>query len=716
MRAALGVLALSLGAAAAVLGIATLAAGLRRGDGRLLRIGRRYVFAVFAASLLAVGAMEWALLSHDFSLAYVARNHGRATPLLFTVTGLWAALEGSILLWAAVLGGYLTVTVIRFRRRADDPLVAWATLVGLAVALFFFALMLGPANPFKLVEGTIPPDGAGPNPLLQNHPLMAFHPPMLYLGYVGFTIPFSFAVAALVTGRFGEGWLADTRRTTLVAWGFLTAGIVFGAWWSYEVLGWGGYWAWDPVENASLLPWLTGTAFLHSVMVQERRGMLRVWNLSLVIATFCLTIFGTFLTRSGIVNSVHAFTQSSIGPWLLTFLGLVAAVGIGLIAWRGDALRAPGRIDSAVSREAAFLGNNLLFGGLAFVVLLGTVFPLVVEAVRGEQMSVGAPYFDRMAVPLGLALLFLMAVAPALPWRAASGAVLRDRLAGPAWTGALAVLVAVVLGARSLAAVLAVGLAAFALAAIVHKVGVGIRSRRRARQEAYPRAAWRMLRGNPRHYGGLVVHAGVVMVAVAIAMSQSYSTKETVRLAEGQSAEVAGYRVTFLDRSTRRTEQKTSFVARMRIERGGRDLGVYAPAISSYPRMAVGTPSVRTGLLRDVYLTVASAPTERGPVTFGVAVNPMVLWLWLGGAVMAVGTGLALVPADDGRRRVAARGRATGGAAGGGGTGDPAGAGETEGRGLAPAPAGVAGGRSARAPVGDEEPVGDPLPAPREPV
>ena len=274
----------------------------------------------------------------------------------------------------------------------------------------------------------MPLDGRGPNPLLQNHPLMAFHPPMLYLGYVGFTVPFSFAMAALITGRFGEGWLADTRRTTLVAWGFLTVGIILGAWWSYEVLGWGGYWGWDPVENASLLPWITATAFIHSVMVQERRGMLRVWNLSLVIATFALTILGTFLTRSGIVTSVHAFSQSAIGPWLLTFLFIVMFTGVGLIAWRADKLHAPGRIDSPVSREAAFLANNLLFAALAFVVLLGTVFPLLAEALRGSTLSVGEPYFDRMGAPIGLMLLFLMAIAPALPWRATSGDVLQHRL------------------------------------------------------------------------------------------------------------------------------------------------------------------------------------------------------------------------------------------------------------------------------------------------
>src|SRR5262249_34268789 len=274
-----------------------------------------------------------------------------------------------------------------------------------------------------------------------------------YMGYVGFTVPFCFAIASLVTGRSGEGWLADTRRATLIAWGFLTIGIVLGAWWSYEVLGWGGYWAWDPVENASLLPWLTGTAFLHSVIVQERRGMLRVWNLSLVIATFCLTILGTFLTRSGVLNSVHSFTESTIGPALLAFLGVVAVTGIGLIAWRGDRLHAPGRVDSVVSRESAFLANNLLFAVFAFVVLLGTVYPLLAEALQGRRLSVGEPYFDRMTTPIGLALLFLMAVAPALPWRATSSAVIRNRFLVPAVVGGGAMMVAVALGAHGFAPV-----------------------------------------------------------------------------------------------------------------------------------------------------------------------------------------------------------------------------------------------------------------------
>jgi cytochrome c-type biogenesis protein CcmF len=396
VTAALGTAGVALGLTSSVLGALTLGVGLRRGRPDLLRTARSWAWLVLGGAGLAVAAMEVALLTHDFSLRYVAANGSRSTPLLYTVASLWSALEGSILLWALVLGGWLVAAVTRFRSRLDDPLVAWATIAMLAVAAFFFALVLGPANPFETVAGAEPTDGPGPNPLLQDHPLMAIHPPFLYLGYVGFTVPFAFAVATLVTGRVDEGWLAATRRFTLLAWGALTVGIVLGAWWSYEVLGWGGYWAWDPVENASLLPWLTGTAYLHSVMVQERRGMLRVWNLSLLMATFSLTILGTFLTRSGVLDSVHSFTESPIGPWLLTFFAVTVLTGVGLIGWRGDRLRAPGRIDSPLSREGAFLANNLLFAAFAFVVLLGTVFPLVVEAVQGERISVGTPYFNRM--------------------------------------------------------------------------------------------------------------------------------------------------------------------------------------------------------------------------------------------------------------------------------------------------------------------------------
>jgi cytochrome c-type biogenesis protein CcmF len=442
VNAALGTAGIVLGVAASIGGVVTLAVALLGGRRNLIPVGRSYVMLALLGAVLAFVAMERALITRDFTVQYVADNGSHDTPALYNFATLWAALEGSILLWALVLTGYMALVVHKFRKRLDDPLVGWAMLTMLVVSGFFFLLLLMPANPFTAFDPPAGFDGPGPNPLLQNHPLMAFHPPALYLGYVGFTVPFAFAVAALVTGRVGEGWLLETRRWTLFAWGFLTFGIVLGAWWSYEVLNWGGYWGWDPVENASLLPWLTGTAFIHSVMVQERRGMLRVWNLSLVCATFSLTILGTFLTRSGVIASVHAFTEGSIGAWLLGFFGLTVAVTLGLIGWRADRLRAPGSVDSPVSREGAFLANNVLFAGFAFVVLLGTVFPLIVEAANDDQLSVGSPYFDSMTIPIGLTLLFLMAIAPVLPWRKASTELLSQRLFWPAWAGTAAIVVA----------------------------------------------------------------------------------------------------------------------------------------------------------------------------------------------------------------------------------------------------------------------------------
>ncbi len=655
MKAQLGYGFLAIGLASSLLGLITIAVGIARHRPKLLERGRRYVGVVLLSAVGAFVVMEWALFSHDFSLQYVANNAARATPGLYTFTAAWAALEGSILLWVLALAIYVAVTAFVFRGRSSDPLVAWATLVQFGVLLFFFALILIAANPFKQVTGAIPLDGQGPNPLLQNHPLVAVHPPILYAGYVGFTIPFSFAVAALVTGRFGEGWLADVRRTTLVSWGLLTVGIVLGAWWSYSVLGWGGYWGWDPVENASLLPWLTATAFIHSVMVQERRGMLRVWNLSLVLATFCLTILGTFLTRSGVINSVHAFSQSSIGPWLLTFLGVCAFGSVALIFWRGDQLRSPGRIDSPISREAAFLVNNLLFAGFALVVLMGTVFPLLVQALQNKQITIGEPYFERLGVPIGLALLFLMAVGPALPWRAASWELLRDRLLIPAWVGAITLVVAIALGARGIANVLAFALGAFTLASVARSMYVGVRARRRAhRSEGRVMSALRTVRGNPRLYGGLTVHVGVVVIAVALATTSGWTTKTELNLAPGQSAHVRGHTVTFIRNEFESSAQKNTIKAHVHIE----GVGSFTPAISTYPNFAdgIGTPSVHTNPLHDWYVTLVSAPTS-GNVTIVVQVGTMVMWLWIGGLIMALGTALALVPAR--KRRVRPREKVT---------------------------------------------------------
>ncbi len=634
MNAALGTAGVALGLAAAVIGAITIVIGLVGHKPALLRSSRLYVGLLIVGALLTFVAMERALITRDFSLSYVARNGSTRTPPLFNFAALWSALEGSIILWSLILTGYIAVVVHHFRKRLTDPIVGWAIATMLVVAAFFFLLMLGPANPFEQVKGVIPTDGPGPNPLLQNHILMAFHPPMLYLGYVGFTVPFAFAIAALITGRVGEGWLIETRRWTLFAWGFLTVGIILGAWWSYEVLGWGGYWAWDPVENASFLPWLTGTAYLHSVMVQERRGMLRVWNLSLLCATFSLTILGTFLTRSGVLDSVHAFSESQIGPFILTFFAIVVLGSISLIGWRADRLRSPGSIDSPISREGAFLANNVLFAAFAFVVLLGTVFPLVLEAANGERISIGRPYFDRMTMPIGIALLFLMAVAPVLPWRKASGELLLHRLIWPAWIGTGVVVLAVAFGARGFVPLVAFGLGGFAAGAAIRQIVLATR-----------RQGLHGLVG--RANGGMIVHVGVVVIAVALAASSSYSHSAEFVLKPGESASLAGHTITYLGLERLTEAQKSIVRARVQVD-GGQ---VYAPALSKFPggSNTIGTPSVRTGLRGDVYLTLLDVPDDdAGAVRLGLLVMPLAVWLWIGGALMAVGTLLAAWP---GRRR-----------------------------------------------------------------
>jgi cytochrome c-type biogenesis protein CcmF len=634
VNSTLGTAGIVLGVAASALGIVTVAWGLRRRRPELLETGWSYSLLVLLGAVVAAIAMQRALITRDFSVSFVHDNGSTRTPPIFNVATMWSALEGSILLWTLILAGFTVHVARRFRSRLSDPLVGTALLVMFVVCLFFFLLVLGPANPFTRVDVPVGYDGPGPNPLLQEHILMAVHPPMLYLGLVGFTVPFAFAIAALATGRLGEGWLIETRRATLLAWGFLTIGIILGAWWSYEVLGWGGFWGWDPVENASLLPWLTGTAYLHSVMVQERRGMLRVWNLSLLCATFSLTILGTFLTRSGVLESVHAFSDSDIGAWLLTFFVLIVAVTLGLIGWRGDRLRSPGSIDSPVSREGAFLANNVLFAGFAFVVLLGTVFPLLAEALNDRPLSVGAPYFNRMTVPIGIGLLFLMAVAPVLPWRKASEEVLARRLVWPAWAGAIAMTAAVALGTRGAGTVLVFGLGAFAAGSAVRQLVLATR-----------RQGWRGLVG--RANGGMIVHVGVVVIAVAIAANGHYAHEVEARYQPGQTRTISGHDITYL--STEVVQERNREATKVRVQVDGGQ--VYEPALSRYSGFGslIGTPSVKTGLTEDVYLTVTRLPEEGSDtVTLRVIIQPMALWLWVGGGVMALGTVLAAWP---GRRR-----------------------------------------------------------------
>ncbi|CAN5443504.1 heme lyase CcmF/NrfE family subunit [soil metagenome] len=637
MNAAFGTGGVILGLVASVGAIITLAVGLWGKRPDLLRMSRTYALMVLAGALISFAAMERALITRDFSLKFVATNGSADTPALYNFATLWSALEGSILLWALILAGYTVAVMWKFRARLSDPLVGWAMLTMFVVCLFFFGLMMGPANPFRTLA-EVPTAGPGPNPLLQNHPLMAFHPPMLYLGYVGFTVPFAFAIAALATGRLGEGWLVETRRWTLFAWTFLTIGIVLGSWWSHEVLGWGGFWAWDPVENASFLPWLTGTAFIHSVMVQERRGMLRVWNLSLLCATFALTILGTFLTRSGVVDSVHAFSDSTIGPILLGFFGLIVLVTVGLVGWRGDRLRSPARIDSPASREGAFLLNNIVFAGFAFVVLLGTVFPLISEALTNDRVTVGVPYFERMTMPIGLMLLFLMAMAPVLPWRKASTETLRTRLVWPGWIGTGVLVFAVVIGARGFAPLLAFFLAGFAGGAALRQLALATR-----------RQGWRGLVG--RTNGGMIVHIGVLLIGVAFASANSYSVERDARMclvAEAgcpSTITVKGHEITYVKATSGATKARAEVGAQFRV-----DGKIYHPTIQQFPNgtQQIGKPSVRNTPVDSTLLSITDPPSKGGSVALKVVVQPMIVWLWTGGAIMAVGSVMAAFP---GKRR-----------------------------------------------------------------
>jgi cytochrome c-type biogenesis protein CcmF len=623
--------------AASVFGALTAVWGIWRGEPRLMRLAPRYAWLGAGGAVLAVVMMQRALITRDFSLAYVQQVGSADTPRLYNIAAMWSALEGSILLWALILAAFTAAVAWRFRKRTDDVLVGWALVVMFVIAAFFAMLSFGPADPFAAGPPGVT-EGPGPNPLLQNHVLVLFHPPILYLGYVGFAVPFAFAIAALITGRLGEGWLLETRRWALFAWAFLTIGILLGGWWSYEVLGWSGVWAWDPVENASLLPWLTGTAYIHSVLVQERRGMLRVWNLSLLVATFALTILGTFLTRSGVINSVHAFGNGPVGAWLLGFFIAIVVVSLGLIAWRGDRLRSPGAIDSPVSREGAFLANNVLFTVFAFIVLLGTIFPLLVEALQDRRTVVGAPYFDRLSTPLGLVLLFLMGVAPVLPWRKASTELLRDRLFWPAWMGVAGLVFGVLVGAVGWAPLLAFGLAGFAGGAALRQLVLATR-----------RQGWRGLVG--RANGGMVVHIGVILIAVALASSNSFTHSATIELKQGEVVGWGGHRFE-LDSVTEELSDSGSqraIKANVVLDDGG----TYSPAITTYLNVgqAVGTPSVQTGLAKDVYLTLEPGAEPGGSTaTIRVFVKPMILWLWIGGLIMAIGTVLAAFPGSRRRR------------------------------------------------------------------
>jgi cytochrome c-type biogenesis protein CcmF len=650
VTAALGMAALAGGLVASAVAATGWSSAARGGSARAARVA---TYALLLCAVLAAGALEWALVSHDFSVRFVAENGGRQVPLYYTVTSMWGALEGSLLLWLLVLGIFAVAAMRRVPTSAPalHP-VAMAVIAG--VAVFFFALALGGGNAFHTVS-PVPADGPGPNPLLQDHPAMGIHPPLLYAGYVGLTVPFAYSVAALVTGRVDRGWVRAVRGWTLVAWGFLTAGIVLGAWWSYAVLGWGGYWAWDPVENASLLPWLTATALLHSVLVQAYRRTLRIWNVSLAAASFFLVLVGTFLTRSGVVDSVHAFSESPLGPMLLGFLITVLLGWIGLVVWRADrlAIDDEGLGGHVLSRQTALVGNNVLLSIIAFTVLLGTVFPLVYELLTADQVSVGPPYFSRMVAPAAFALLLLMAVGPLLSWDGnRPGDVLR-RISVPAIAALVTIGILGLLRIGGVQVLLSIGLAVFVLTSLTRELVV------RAGPRTSTTGLVRRILAGRRPIGVFVAHAGVVLAAVAVTVSSAGSEVEQRTVSVGDAVVLGDVSATLLGVDRSATEEQMSATARLAVAAGGQGGGqVLEPRLTFFidRSMVVASPAIDSSLRRDVYLTVLEVDPQAATATVRLAVNPLIGLLWASGGILLVGAGLAAWP----RRRSRAAEAATG--------------------------------------------------------
>ena len=634
----LGTYGLMLGLVLSVGDAVTAAVGARTDRPALVQTARRIAFAVLATMVVVDGAMLAALLSNDFTLRYVADNSSRETPVFFKVLSLWAADDGSLLFWNLILAGYVAAVAIRFRRYRP-PTFPYALSVLFGVQAFYLLLVNGPARPFGTLAQAAA-DGRGPAPLLQNHPLMAVHPPFLYLGFIGFTVPFAFGVAALLAGTGSDAWVSIIRRWTLLVWCFLTVGLVLGALWSYSVLGWGGYWAWDPVENVALLPWLVATAFLHSIMLQERRGMARLWNIALVIGAFALTTFGTFLTRGSVLSSVHAFAQSAVGPAYLTFLGLVLLGGFGLVAWRLPMLRTPARLESTVSREAAIVGNNMLLLAATAIILLGTVLPLVVEALTGDQITVGGPYFQSALAPVFLLVLVLAGTAPLLPWRAVNRERAVRRLRLPVLAAALVIVGTSLAGLRDLYAVAGFGAATLVLVGNGQEIASGLAVGRRHS------GVLRTLARGRRRYAGLTVHIGLALLAIGITASSNLAEQTQVTLRTGESTVFADHTLRYAGLETDQQAQRVVLTARVDVSGSG----PLTPRMNLYPAASepIGSPSIHRGVLRDLYASVISLQDDGNSATFRFYRNPGITWLWIGGVVMALGGAAAAWPA---RRR-----------------------------------------------------------------
>jgi cytochrome c-type biogenesis protein CcmF len=631
-------------------------AGGALGRDDLVTSGRRGLYATTMMIVLASLGLWTALLTHDFSLKYVASNTSANMPKVYVFAAFWGGQAGSLLFWALILSLYSALAIRSASTKARD-LAPWATGTLAMILVFFIAVVCFKANPYDRLS-FVPADGRGMNPQLQN-PGMAIHPPNLYLGYVATSIPFAFAIAALVTRRLDADWLGIVRRWSLLSWFFLTVGITLGMWWAYVELGWSGYWAWDPVENASLLPWLTGTAFLHSIMIQEKRGMLRKWNVVLVVTTFLLAIFGTFITRSGIIESVHSFAQSPVGTWFATFFLLATGTTIYFVATRLKDLEAKAGLESMVSREAAFLYNNVVLVGIAFSVLWGTLFPILSEWVRGTKITVGPPFFNTVNVPLGLLLLGLTGVGPLIAWRRASTSNLRRQFTFPVLAGVILGAVLIALGMRDVYALIAYTLAGFVAATIGQEFQKGISARRSIHGEALPLATVRLIARNRRRYGGYIVHAGIVVLFSAFA-GLAFKRDHDVQMRAGDTKELVdplGHHWRFVSQGISTSETLNRFVTAIGLEvwRDGVRQGLITSEKRQYldssknplfePSTEVG---IRTSAKMDLYIVLAGVREETAELR--ISFNPLVVWVWIGGMIMAIGGLIVMWPQTERRR------------------------------------------------------------------
>jgi cytochrome c-type biogenesis protein CcmF len=623
----------------------------QRGAPEFLASGRHAAFALGALLALASGVLVAGFLTHDFSIAYVAAHSNRAMEPIYVGAAFYSGLEGSLLYWAAslgILGGLATFSLWRTSRKGSPiaaQLLPGFIITFLSVEAFFTFLMTFVARPFAAVTvGAIPLDGQGLNPLLRDWGML-IHPPMLLAGYMSWTIPFCFAIAALLSGRVDNEWLPLVRRWTLFAWALLGFGNLLGAWWAYHVLGWGGYWGWDPVENCAIMPWLTGTAFLHSIQIQERRGTLKIWNMALVTLTFCLSIFGTFIVRSGVLQSVHSFALSSIGPYYFAFLAVVIAISVALLFWRMPSLRAERDLDSLISREAAFLLNNLLFIAVTFAIFWGTIFPLISEAIQDLRVSVGAPYFQRVTGPLLLGIVLMMGVGPLLPWRRATRRQLERAFVGPLIAALALTAGSYLLGIREAPAIVGVFCCLFVLATIVTEFAQGAKARRVGLGESYPVALYTLLRRNGRRYGGYIIHLGIVAIALGALGSQIYQQERQVTLAPGQTAQVGAYTVRLDDRVEYTERDRRVDEARVTILSGDRVIGEMRPNKSFYrgfENQATTSVAIRTTPREDLYIVLNTWDSRSA--TMLLVVNPLVVWIWIGGLIVLIGTIFTMWP------------------------------------------------------------------------